>query len=1037
MLDMNRRDLLKTGAFLGTTAAVAGGINTVFATAQANGDHIDRLEAGNSAFPGADASHIIYSQCLNCHTACAIKGRIVDGVLVKIDGNPYAVTNRLPNLPYDMPISEAVKRDGKVCPKGQAGVPVIYDPYRVRKVLKRAGKRGEGKWVTVDFNQAVEEIVNGGDLFGEGPVPGLKDLYKLRDPEVAKAMAADAKAVGKGEMTVDAFKQKHADHLDMLIDPDHPDFGPVNNQFVFLGGRVEHGRKELTKRWLYDGFGSTNYFLHTTICEQSHHIATKMMSGKEHFKPDLLHTKYVIFFGTGAFEANFGPPSIAEKVTDSLVNRKDFTLVVVDPRLSKTAAQADRWAPIKPNGDAALALGMIRWIIENGRYDATFLSAPNKAAAAAIDESTWTDAAWLVRTDEMVFLKPEDAGLSTPEGGTAAVVMSDNSVALADEAMSGQLDFSGEVNGIPAKSAFQLLTERAQERSLEEYAEISGLSAELIAELADEFTSHGKQAAVEFYRGPVQHTNGYYNGQAILTLNLLVGNVDWVGGLAVGGGHWHEDGSKGGPFPKNVVVGAPGAIPHFGIYLSRERTHYEDTTLFQQDGYPAKRLWYPFSGEVYQEVIPSAGDGYPYPIKALLIQKGTPALSAPAGDKMIPILMDTKKIPLLIDCDIVIGETSMYADYIFPDLTYMERWGAEHASPDNTVKTSRIRQPMAAPITEIVTVDGEEMPLSLEALLIAVGKKLGMPGLGKNGFGDKGDFNRPEEYFLKMMANLAWGDKKDGSAVVPEASDEEMDVFRAARSHLPSSVFDEAKWKAAVGNDESLWRRVVYLLNRGGRFEPLSAAYKADGKLAHRFGNLFHLYVEPVAKARHPMTGDRFDGLPHYSPARNGLGEVLEDADMPLQLFTFKEITGGQSRTIASYWLSTILPENFVLMNKVDADDRGIHDGDLVKVVSKSNPEGVWDLGHGNFRPVSGKARVIQGIRPGTVAASWHYGHWAYGSRDVEVDGQVMPGDPRRGTGICTNAVLRVDDATGNTTLSDPIGGSASFYDTRVEVVKV
>ena len=124
-------------------------------------------------------------------------------------------------------------------------------------------------------------------------------------------------------------------------------------------------------------------------------------------------------------------------------------------------------------------------------------------------------------------------------------------------------------------------------------------------------------------------------GQAIITLNLLVGNVDWVGGLAVGGGHWHEDGSKGGPFPKNVVVGAPGAIPHFGIYLSRERIRYEDTTLFQQDGYPAQRLWYPFSDEVYQEVIPSAGDGYPYPVKAMLIQKGTPVLSCPAGDKQI------------------------------------------------------------------------------------------------------------------------------------------------------------------------------------------------------------------------------------------------------------------------------------------------------------------------------------------------------------------------------------------------------------------
>ena len=39
-------------------------------------------------------------------------------------------------------------------------------------------------------------------------------------------------------MTVEAFKAKHAAHLDMLIDPDHPDLGPKNNQFVLQGGRI-------------------------------------------------------------------------------------------------------------------------------------------------------------------------------------------------------------------------------------------------------------------------------------------------------------------------------------------------------------------------------------------------------------------------------------------------------------------------------------------------------------------------------------------------------------------------------------------------------------------------------------------------------------------------------------------------------------------------------------------------------------------------------------------------------------------------------
>ncbi len=52
--------------------------------------------------------------------------------------------------------------------------------------------------------------------------------------------------------------------------------------------------------------------------------------------------------------------------------------------------------PIKPGTDAALGLAMIQWIINNKRYDEKFLRNANKAAAKEIDESSWTNATWLV-----------------------------------------------------------------------------------------------------------------------------------------------------------------------------------------------------------------------------------------------------------------------------------------------------------------------------------------------------------------------------------------------------------------------------------------------------------------------------------------------------------------------------------------------------------------------------------------------------------------------------------------------------------------
>ena len=81
------------------------------------------------------------------------------------------------------------------------------------------------------------------------------------------------------------------------------------------------------------------------------------------------------------------------------------------------------------------------------------------------------------------------------------------------------------------------------------------------------------------------------------------------------------------------------------------------------------------------------------------------------------------------------------------------------------------------------------------------------------------------------------------------------------------------------------------------------------------------------------------------------------------------------------------------------------------------------------------RVEVKEGIRPGTVAASWHYGHWAYGSNDVVVDGHLIKGDKRRAAGICPNHVMQVDPVLKNVSLTDPIGGSASFSSTMVNLL--
>jgi anaerobic selenocysteine-containing dehydrogenase len=1024
-------------------------------------------------YPLGKAENILYSVCQQCNTQCGIKAKIMNGVVVKIDGNPFDPWNMMPHLSYTTPLLSAARVDAAICPKGQAGIQTSYDPYRVVKVLKRAGPRGFNRWVTIPFDRAISEIVNGGKLFahvrGEEKrvVDGLKESWALRDAKVARAMADDVKSImakktaEEKKKGVEEFKAKHKDYLHTLIDPDHPDLGPKNNQLVFMWGRLKAGRGDLISRFTKDAFGSVNAHGHTTVCQGSLYFTGKAMSeqyvdgkwtgGKKFFwQADQQGSEFMIFVGVNPFEASQGPTLRAQRITDGLVSGR-LKYVVIDPRLSRTASLAWKWLPNKPGTEAAVALAMIRWIIDNKRFDEGYLRNANKAAASADKEPTWCNASWLVRSDKEgrpgKFLRASEVGLAAKESRKTSdgkgtyefdpfVVSVDGRLVPFDpydskSAVEGDLFVETEVAGIKVKTGLQLLYEEASKRTVEEWAEMSGLKAPDIVEVAREFVSHSKKAAADIHRGVSQHTNGFYNCTAWLSLNLLIGNYDWKGGMAQASTYDHIGSRKGKPFPIGAMH--PGKIANFGISIIRHDMKYEDTTLFS--GYPAKRPWYPLASDIYQEIIPSAGDAYPYPIKTLFIYMGTPVYSLPAGHTNIEILSDVKKIPLIVASDIIIGETSMYADYIFPDQANLERWEFAGSHPSVIWKVQPIRQPVIAAPNEKVRVFGEEMPCSLEAMLLGIAEKLGLPGFGPEGLSAKRDLLRPEEFYLPMVANVAFGESADGSDAVPDADDQEEELFLKARRHLPKTVFDPIRWQSIVG--EKWWKKVVFVLNRGGRFDDFANGYDGE-RLKNKYGTLINLYQEKTVTTINSMTGRPFFGAAAYLPAGTDvLGRPVVDEGYDLTLLTYREITQTKSRTIADYWLLSILPEGVFAISKTDAERLGFKDGDRVKVLSASNPEGIWDLGNGRKKPMIGRLTVIDGIRPGVVSFSVGYGHWAYGASDVVINGKRIRGDKRRGLGLHANAAMRVDPVLKNTCLSDVTGASAVFYDTKVKLIRV
>jgi tetrathionate reductase subunit A len=1063
----SRRGFLAGGALLGAGIALTG--TEASAAPDKRDSAIMNNDRADAPYELSKPSNTIHTACLQCNTGCGISAKLQDGIIVKIDGNPYNPWTLLPQIPFKTNVETAAAIDGAICPKGQAGLQTAYDPYRIRKVLKRAGKRGENKWAVISFDQAIKEIAEGGKLFANVPgeqnreVEGLSKIAALKDAKVAKAMATDVKAIldekdkEKKKALVEEFKQKHAADLDKLIDPNHPDLGPKNNQIVVAWGRLKGGRSDLYKRFA-DGLGTTNAHGHTTVCQGSLYFTCKAISeqyvdgkfsdgSKFYWQADTENSKFVFFVGANLFEGNYGPPNRTVRLTGNLVS--GFTkIAVADPRFSKLASKAWKWLPIKPGADAALASGMIRWILENKRYDEKFLSHANKAAATANSETSWTNSTWLVQIKDGKpgnFVRAADVGLASPETrktkdgkdyqekflvamvqGTPTVVDPNDTKTpvFADLFVDTKLP-----DGTQVKSGLQILLESVKQKSFKEWAEIAGVKESDMIDVSRELTSYGKRAAVDIHRGPAQHTNGFYNVLSWMTINMLLGNFDAKGGMSKA--TTYDTMGKGKLYDLNAQ---PGKMGPFGISSIRHGLDYEKTTIFE--GYPAKRNWYPLSSDIYEEIIPSIGDAYPYPVKALFLYMGAPTYSLPAGQTNIKILCDLEKVPLFVTSDILIGTTSMYSDYIFPDLSYLERWEFQGSHPSMTCKVQPVRQPAMAPIPQTCKAFEAEMPISFESMLFALAENLKLPGFGADAFGPGMDLKHYDDFYIRAVANLAFGEKPDGSDSVPDADEKEIKVFLEARRNLPKTVFDVDRWKKLAG--EKVWPKVVYVLNRGGRFEDHDKAYKGD-RLAHPYGKLLNLYQEKTASTIHSGTGKKNKGYANYIPIMDYHGKEPDDLrkGYDLALITHRSIVHTKSRTITNQWLHPLMPENAVLINPTDAKRLGLKDGQKVKVVSATNPSGEWDLGAGRKKSMVGRLQLTQTMRPGVTSFALGFGHWATGAADFSIDGAVIKGEPNRDTGIHANAAMWIDPALKNTCMLDPVGGSVSFYDTHVRLVPV
>jgi tetrathionate reductase subunit A len=1018
---LSRRDLLKGLGAAGALSVFAGGyapvLKSIATGAFTPGDPagqdslapeavVDKVTGEVTLNPG---QYLAAGICQGCTSICGVRVRLdrKTGRVLRVSGNPYHPLAAQSPLDAGESIAASVRalsghqesglsRRATACGRGNAVLDKLTDPYRVLTPLKRIGPRGSGRWEPISLERLVDEVSQGGDLFGEGQVDGLASLLT-------------------GE----------------LIDPSAPELGTKANQLAFLFG-FANGRAAFAQRFAAGACGTINLANHQGNCGLSMRAGYAALLGDfheyPHLKPDYDHCAFCLCIGFAP--ANAGNPFMYQASKAATARAEGgMKLVVVDPVLTNSdnlaCGEATRWLPIRPGTDGALVMGLIRRMLETGRYAAAYLACPGPAAAAAAGEVSWTNAAHLVAADpgspdfgrflraRQVFPEAlEDARLVLDEAG-ANLVPHDQATGPARSLFDGEVLIAGQP--VRVKTALQLLYDQAASRSLAEYSAACGVPEATIAALADEFAAHGRRAVADCHGGTM-HAGGFYTAYAVALLNALAGNVNRTGGASIGGGKFKDF----GPGPRYNLADFAGKAKPGGVRLSRQGFAYEKTTEFarrKQAGeapYPAPAPWYPFSNSVQSEYLTSALAGYPYALKACLFWASNPVYGqAGLPNTCAADLADPGHIPLMVCVDAFMTETASLCDYVVPDVALYETYGCASPWAGPLVRVSSTAWPCVdSPVA--LTQAGD--PVCLETFLIALAKRLNLPGFGPGAItdtdGNAHPLERPEDFYHRAVANLAF----DGGPV-PEISPEDLRACGLDRL--------EASLRRVLGPDE--WRRAAFIYSRGGRFDPPEKG-RQDGVLTARWDKPLQIWNETVAGATNGMSPRRFLGTGAWIEPAFCDGTPVR-AQYPVGAWPFSLISVKSqlmsAGAVGAARLHAIRPVNEVAINAADAARLGLASGDAVLV---ETPGG------------SARARltVRRGVMPGVIAVEHGYGHFALGAKDIEIGGVLQPASPLRGAGLASNTLGIADPfRAGRSTLADPVVGSNARNALPARITKV
>jgi molybdopterin-containing oxidoreductase family molybdopterin binding subunit len=453
---------------------------------------------------------------------------------------------------------------------GMARLEYQYHRDRLRFPLKRTAARGEGKWQRISWDEAYDVIA--------------ENLHAIAARYGTRSLAFIAGSGAAGLLT------KGSAHR----------FAAAIGGTASRAGGVDYGVPKGLEYMF--GVPASTYF----------------RPGGHEFA-DAVNSRLILLWGgNGADTRLVDFHFIAE------AQRRGAKVVCIDPNRTATAQKADQWISLRPGTDTALAVSLLHEILENGWHDDDFLR-------------LHTNAPFLVRGDNKALLREADVRM----GGGASYMAWDAvsqravpAITTSAGALLGsyRLTLAGGIS-IDCAPAFQLLRDFAREYPVQRAAEITGVPAKVIGDLARELGSR-KPASIRIGYGVDRWYYCDYTARAAANLIVATGNIAVPGaGISV------HDGTYAAPLNLNA----------FRAPAGREAATLDAISLMQ-----------------------AIEHGTPYAVRALWLSASnmfnqTSANRARVMSAVVP------KLDLIVVVDHFMTDTADTADIVLPACTIFEK----------------------------------------------------------------------------------------------------------------------------------------------------------------------------------------------------------------------------------------------------------------------------------------------------------------------------------------------------------------------------